>query len=54
MRPIDADKLLSDLRGICDVLECQGDPFLAAIVLRCIRCVENQPTAEAVHKPENE
>jgi hypothetical protein len=54
MRPIDADKLLRDLRGICDVLECQGDPFLAAIVLRCIRCVENQPTVEAVPKPENE
>lgn len=42
MKMIDSDKLLRDLRGICDVLECQGDPFLAAIVMRCIQCTENQ------------
>lgn len=54
MRLIDADKLLQDLRGICDALECQGDPFLAAIVIRCIICVSNQPTVEAAPKPKNE
>lgn len=45
MRPIDADKLLRDLRGICDVLECQGDPIQALIIMRAVKCVENQEEA---------
>lgn len=36
-------KALKDLRGIKDVLQCQGDPFLANIMNRAIECIENQP-----------
>jgi hypothetical protein len=36
-------KLLADLNGIKEVLAAQGDPFLANILHRAIRCVENQP-----------
>ncbi len=40
-------KALKDLRGIKDVLQAQGDPFLANIMNRAIECIENQPAAEA-------
>jgi hypothetical protein len=36
-------KALKDLRGIKDVLQSQGDPFLANIMNRAIECIENQP-----------
>lgn len=38
-------KALKDLRGIKDVLQSQGDPFLANIMNRAIECIENQPAA---------
>lgn len=41
-------KALKDLRGIKDVLQSQGDPFLANIMNRAIECIENQPAVEAV------
>lgn len=40
---IDKKKLLSDLRGVKEVLSAQGDPFLANIMERAIKCVERQP-----------
>lgn len=40
-------KALKDLRGIKDVLQSQGDPFLANIMNRAIECIENQPAVEA-------
>jgi hypothetical protein len=40
---IDKQKLLSDLRGVKEVLSAQGDPFLANIMERAIKCVERQP-----------
>lgn len=44
-------KALKDLRGIQDVLMSQGDPFLAGVINRAIKCIENQPAvaAEVVH-----
>lgn len=41
-------KALKDLRGIKDVLQSQGDPFLANIMNRAIECIENQPAADSV------
>lgn len=40
---IDKQKTLADLKGIKDVIQSQGDPFLANIIERAIRCVERQP-----------
>ena len=40
---IDKKKLLADLRGVKEVLSAQGDPFLANIMKRAIKCVERQP-----------
>lgn len=40
---ISKKKLLADLNGVKEVLAAQGDPFLANILHRAIRCVENQP-----------
>jgi hypothetical protein len=40
---IDKQKALADLKGIKDVIQSQGDPFLANIIERAIRCVERQP-----------
>lgn len=40
---IDRKKLLADLNGIREVLSGQGDPFLASVLSRAIRCVEKQP-----------
>lgn len=40
---IDKKKALADLRGIKDVLQSQGDPFLANIIGRAIDCIQNQP-----------
>lgn len=46
-------KALKDLRGIKDVLQAQGDPFLANIMHRAIECIENQPAAgQAIGKLE--
>lgn len=45
---IDKQKALADLKGIKDVIQSQGDPFLANIIERAIRCVERQPTADSV------
>ena len=42
---ISRKKLLADLNGVKEVLAAQGDPFLANILHRAIRCVENQPAA---------
>lgn len=42
---IDKKKLLADLRGVKEVLSAQGDPFLANIMERAIKCVERQPVA---------
>lgn len=39
---------LRDLRGIKDVLETQGDPFLANILNRAIDCIENQPAQKPI------
>ena len=39
-------KALKDLRGIKDVLQAQGDPFLANIMNRAIECIENQPAVK--------
>lgn len=50
---IDKQKLLSDLRGVKEVLSAQGDPFLANIMERAIKCVERQPAAQNVC-PEHE
>ena len=41
-------KALRDLRGIKDVLETQGDPFLANILNRAIDCIENQPAQKPI------
>ena len=41
-------KALKDLRGIQDVLMSQGDPFLAGVINRAIKCIENQPAAPAL------
>jgi len=52
---ISKKKLLKDLQGLKDVLVAGGDPFLAAIMIRAIGCVENQPVipdAEASRIPE--
>lgn len=40
---IDKQKALADLKGIKDVIQSQGDPFLANIIERAIGCVERQP-----------
>lgn len=40
---IDKQKALADLKGIKDVIQSQGDPFLANIIERAIKCVERQP-----------
>lgn len=40
---IDKQKALGDLKGIKDVIQSHGDPFLANIIERAIRCVERQP-----------
>lgn len=45
---ISADKLIRDLRGIKDMLVAAGDPFLASVMNRAIKCVENQEEVEAV------
>lgn len=47
---IDKKKLLADLNGVKEVLAAQGDPFLANILHRAIRCVENQPAVMVVHQ----
>ena len=53
MELIDKKKLLADLGGVHDVLNAAGDPFLASIMVRAIRCVENQPVIETeVSEPE--
>ena len=44
---IDKKKLLADLRGVKEVLSAQGDPFLANIMERAIKCVERQPVIAA-------
>ena len=43
MELIDKKKALADLRGVRDVLQAQGDPFLANIIGRAIDCIQNQP-----------
>ena len=43
MELIDKKKALADLRGIKDVLQAQGDPFLANIINRAIDCIKGQP-----------
>jgi hypothetical protein len=43
MELIDKKKALADLKGIKDVIQSQGDPFLANIIERAIKCVERQP-----------
>ena len=40
---IDKRKALADLKGIKDVIQAQGDPFLANIIGRAIDCIQNQP-----------
>ena len=40
---ISKKKLLVDLKGVREVLSAQGDPFLANIMERAIKCVERQP-----------
>lgn len=40
---ISKKKLLADLREIEAVLVSAGDPFLASMIRRAIRCVEEQP-----------
>ena len=45
---VDKQKLLSDLRGVKEVLSAQGDPFLANIMERAIKCVERQPVVYTV------
>ena len=48
MELIDKKKALADLRGIKDVLQAQGDPFLANIIIRAIDCIHNQPVVMTV------
>lgn len=36
-------KLIAELNEIREVLSGQGDPFLASVLIRAIRCVEKQP-----------
>ena len=49
---IDKKKALADLKGIKDVIQSQGDPFLANIIGRAIDCIQNQPVvATAEVKP---
>lgn len=43
MELIDKKKALADLKGVRDVLQAQGDPFLANIIGRAIDCIQNQP-----------
>lgn len=45
---IDKKKLLADLRGVKEVLSAQGDPFLANIMERAIKCVERQPVVDSI------
>ena len=44
---IDKQNALADLKGIKDVIQSQGDPFLANIIERAIGCVERQPVASS-------
>ncbi len=43
---IDKRKALADLKGIKDVIQAQGDPFLANIICRAIDCIQNQPVVD--------
>ena len=43
MELIDKNKALADLKGIKDVIQSHGDPFLANIIGRAIDCIQNQP-----------
>jgi len=45
---ISKKKAIADLRGIKDVLVSQGDPFLASVMNRAIKCLENQKVLYAV------
>lgn len=45
---ISSVKLIRDLRGINDMLVGAGDPFLASVMKRAIKCTENQPGVDAV------
>ena len=40
---ISKKRLIADLNEIREVLSGQGDPILASILTRAIRCVEKQP-----------
>ena len=48
MELIDKKKALADLRGIKDVLQSQGDPFLANIIHRAIKCIQDQPVVTTI------
>lgn len=47
---IDKKKALADLKGVKDVIQSQGDPFLANIIERAIGCVERQPVIAATEE----
>ena len=49
---IDKKKALADLRGIKDVLQAQGDPFLANIIHRAIECIQDQPVVNIIQEAE--
>ena len=53
MELIDKTKALADLRGIKDVIQSQGDPFLANIIGRAIECIQNQPVVSAAEVKPN-
>lgn len=40
---ISKKRLIADLNEIREVLSGQGDPILASVLTRAIRCVEKQP-----------
>ena len=52
MELIDKKKVLADLRGIKDVLQAQGDPFLANIIHRAIECIQDQPVVNTIQEAE--
>ena len=48
---ISKKRLIADLNEIREVLSGRGDPILASVLTRAIRCVEEQP---AIARPETE
>ena len=49
---ISRKRLLNDLAGMHDVLTGAGDPFLACMIQKAMKCVERQPSVQCSADPE--